>query len=107
MNQNEYLIIPQTINSDFYDLLQKDTEYGSSLIITDSTVIEFEKIKGDQKSVEYSRDKFSITYHTHPRTIYNCKFLPPSPFDIVAFTLGDSYIYKDQKIALVIGAEGI
>ena len=60
--------------------------------------------KGEDTSVNYTRNT-NVHFHTHPKQ--ESKFIMPSPFDICCLCLADAYVYKENKIGLVIADEGI
>jgi hypothetical protein len=106
MREN-FLIIPTKIKQKIIDLVHKKAEYGGGVIVDGCQVDSVEMNEGNEELVDYERSKYKITYHTHPRrAMHDESFLPPSPFDIIAYSLADEYVYNDNKISFVFGKEG-
>ncbi len=94
-------------------LLQCEFECGGYLNNDDKKIVSIEIFSGSENEVHYPQYKpcgdNRITFHTHPRNnlTANLKFVPPSPDDIICFTLANSYIYPNiKRTALVFANEG-
>lgn len=113
MSNIQYIRINESFKTMIQKLLLCHFECGGYLNIDGNEIVSFEIYSGTSEQVNYPQYKpcgdNRITFHTHPRSnmTQELKYVPPSPDDIISFTLANSYIYpKIKRTSLVFAEEG-
>lgn len=93
-------------------LLLLDFECGGIFHFKEMEITSFEIYAGEKNFVQFPQStpcrNHYITFHTHPRGPRWTPYLPPSPSDIIMYTLANSYIYSEiHRTSLVCADEGV
>lgn len=106
------LNISETQKKILKSLLSLDFECGGIFHFNEMEITSLEIYAGEENFVSFPQTTpcrlHHITFHTHPRGPRWTPFLPPSPSDLIMYTLANSYIYSEiRRTSIVCADEGV